>query len=100
MPSYVCGGTVTLQVYPTDEIGYNEYHNRLGLELPLTIEYLNSTIRQLPNPTEYHIMVYETLSHGGDASFLQPFLMRSPSTLRVGSRRKQHYIYDQRRSRE
>jgi hypothetical protein len=88
VPSYVCGGTVTLQVYPTDEIGYNEYHNRLGLNLPLTIEYLQNTIRQLPNPTEYHIMVYETLSHGGDASFLQPFLMRSPSTsasVRAGS---------------
>ena len=80
VPSYVCNGTVTLQVYPTDEIGYNNYHNRQGLDLPLTIQYLNSVIRQLPNPTEYHIMVYESLSHGGDASFLQPFLMRSPAT--------------------
>ncbi len=88
VPSYVCNGTVTLQVYPTDEIGYNEYHNRLGLDLPLTIEYLNDVIRQLPNPTEYHIMVYESLSHGGDASSLQPFLMRSPSasaSLRAGA---------------
>lgn len=88
VPSYVCGGTVTLQVYPTDEIGYNEYHNRLGLNLPLTIQYLQNTIRQLPNPTEYHIMVYETLSHGGDASSLQPFLMRSLSssaTVRAGN---------------
>jgi hypothetical protein len=67
-------------VYPTDEIGYNNYHNRQSLDLPLTIQYLNSVIRQLPNPTEYHIMVYESLSHGGDASFLQPFLMRAPST--------------------
>jgi hypothetical protein len=80
VPSYICGGTVKLQVYPTDEIGYNEYHNRLGLDLPLTIEYLNTVIRQLPNPTEYHIMVYESLSHGGDASSLRPFLMRAPST--------------------
>jgi hypothetical protein len=80
VPSYVCGGTVTLQVYPTDEIGYNEYHNRLGLDLPLTLQYLQTVIRQLPNPTEYHIMVYESLSHGGDASMLQPFLMRAPST--------------------
>jgi hypothetical protein len=87
VPSYICGGKVMLQVYPTDEIGYNEYHNRLGLDLPLTLEYLNTVIRQLPNPTEYHIMVYETLSHGGDASSLQPFLMRSPVTsasLRAG----------------
>lgn len=80
VPSYICNGTVTLQVYPTDEIGYNHYHNRLGADLPLTIQYLQNTIRQLANPTEYHIMVYETLSHGGDASFLQPFLMRAPSS--------------------
>ncbi len=80
VPSYVCGGTVTLQVYPTDEIGYNEYHNRIGLDLPLTLQYLQTVIRQLANPTEYHIMVYETLSHGGDASMLQPFLMRTPSS--------------------
>ena len=79
VPSYICGGTVTLQVYPTDEIGYNNYHNRQGVDLPLTIQYLNQVIRQLPNPTEYHIMVYETLSHGGDASFLQPFLLRTPN---------------------
>jgi hypothetical protein len=80
VPSYVCGGAVTLQVYPTDEIGYNEYHNRLGIDLPLTLQYLQTVIRQLPNPTEYHIMVYESLTHGGDASFLQPFLMRAPSS--------------------
>jgi Alginate lyase len=87
VPSYICGGTVTLQVYPTDEIGYNEYHNRLGIDLPLTFQYLQNTIRQLSNPTEYHIMVYETLSHGGDASSLQPFLMRTPASsapLRAG----------------
>jgi hypothetical protein len=80
VPSYVCNGTVALQVYPTDEIGYNNYHNRQGLDLPLTIQYLNQVIRQVPNPTEYHIMVYETLSHGGDASFLQPFFLRAPTT--------------------
>jgi hypothetical protein len=80
VPTSVCGGTVTLQVYPTDEIGYNEYHNRLGIDLPLTLQYLQTVIRQLPNPTEYHIMVYESLTHGGDASFLQPFLMRAPTS--------------------
>jgi Alginate lyase len=87
VPTSICGGTVTLQVYPTDEIGYNEYHNRLGIDLPLTLQYLQTVIRQLSNPTEYHIMVYETLSHGGDASALQPFLMRAPSnsaSLRAG----------------
>jgi hypothetical protein len=80
VPASVCGGTVTLQIYPTDEIGYNEYHNRLGIDLPLTLQYLQTVIRQLPNPTEYHIMVYESLSHGGDASFLQAFLLRAPAS--------------------
>jgi hypothetical protein len=80
VPSYVCNGTVTLVVYPTDEIGYNNYHNRQGVDLPLTYQYLTSVIRQLPNPTEYHIMVYETLTHGGDASMLQPFLLRAPTS--------------------
>jgi Alginate lyase len=80
--------TISLQVYPVDEIGYNEYHNRLGVNLPYTMQYLQSTIRQLPNPTEYHIMVYESLTHGGDATQLQPFLMwtgGSSATLQSGS---------------
>jgi hypothetical protein len=90
VPTSVCGGTVTLQVYPVDEIGYNEYHNRLGLSLPNTLEYLQTVIRQLPanSMTESHIMVWETLTHGGDASQLQPFLMwtnGSSGTLQAGS---------------
>ena len=51
-----------------------------------------NTIRQLSNPTEYHIMVYETLSHGGDASFLQPFLMRAPVQLPRLFARRQHQL--------
>ncbi len=90
VPTSVCGGTVTLQVYPVDEIGYNEYHNRLGLNLPYTLQYLQTVIRQLPanSLTEYHIMVDESLTHGGDASQLQPFLMwtnGSSATLQSGS---------------
>lgn len=77
LPASVCGGTVTLQVYPVDEIGYNEYHNRLGISLPYTLQYLQTVIRQLPpsGMSESHIMVFETLTHGGDASSLQPFLL-------------------------
>ena len=90
VPTSVCGGTVTLQIYPVDEIGYNEYHNRLGLSLPNTLQYLQTVIRQLPakSMTESHIMVWETLTHGGDASSLQPFLMwtnGSSATLQSGS---------------
>jgi hypothetical protein len=90
VPTSVCGGTVTLQIYPVDEIGYNEYHNRLGLTLPNTLQYLQTVIRQLPakSMTESHIMVFETLSHGGDASSLQPFLLwtnGSSATLQSGA---------------
>jgi len=90
VPTSVCGGTVTLQIYPVDEIGYNEYHNRLGLTLPNTLQYLQTVIRQLPakSMSESHIMVFETLSHGGDASSLQPFLMwtnGSSATIQSGS---------------
>ena len=90
VPTSVCGGTVTLQIYPVDEIGYNEYHNRLGLSLPNTLQYLQTVIRQLPpqSMTESHIMVFETLTHGGDASSLQPFMMwtnGSSATLQSGT---------------
>ena len=90
VPTSVCGGTVTLQIYPVDEIGYNEYHNRLGLSLPNTLEYLQTVIRQLPpqSMSESHIMVFETLTHGGDASSLQPFLLwtnGSSGTLQSGA---------------
>src|ERR1700744_5672964 len=83
-------GTVTLQIYPVDEIGYNESHNRLGLSLPNTLEYLQTVIRQLPpqSMSESHIMVFETLTHGGDASSLQPFLLwtnGSSATLQSGA---------------
>jgi hypothetical protein len=84
----VANNTIDLVEYPTDEIGYNEYHNRRGLDLPYTIQYLNQTIRQISDPTEYHIMVYETLTHGGDAAQLPPFMMwtnATSTTVQTGS---------------
>jgi hypothetical protein len=84
----VANNSMDLVDYPTNEIGYNEFHNRLGLNLLYTLQYLNQTIRQLANPTEYHIMVYETLTHGGDASQMQPFMLwtnASSATLQAGS---------------
>ncbi len=93
IPSTLCDAattpnTVTLQVYPVDEIGYNEYHNRLGISLPNTLKYLQNTIRQMPDPTEYHIMVYESLTHGGDASAMRPFMLwnsTNSATLQAGT---------------
>jgi hypothetical protein len=84
----VANNTIDLVEYPTNEIGYNEFHNRLGLNLPYTLQYLNQTIRQMANPTEYHIMVYETLTHGGDVSQMQPYMLwtnASSATLQAGT---------------
>jgi hypothetical protein len=72
VPASVCGGIVKPENYPTDEIGYTEYHIRLGMNLPNTLEYLQKVIRKLSDPTERHIMVYESLTHGGDVSSSTP----------------------------
>lgn len=48
------------------------YHNRLGIDLPNTREYLQTVIHELLDPTERHILVYESLTHGGEASSPAP----------------------------
>src|SRR5579872_79411 len=67
VPSYVCGGNVTLVSHPTFEIGYNEYHNRLGDSLPLTSQWLATGIRTQSVEVDHHMMIFETLTHGADA---------------------------------
>jgi len=67
VPSSVCGGHVTLASRPTFEIGYNEYHNRLGDSLPDTLNWLTTGIRTQSVEVDHHMMVFETLSHGADA---------------------------------
>src|SRR5713101_6800271 len=67
VPSSVCGGSVTLVPYPTFEIGYNNYHNRLGDSLPNTLQWLVQGIRTQSVEVDHHMMVFETLSHGADA---------------------------------
>jgi hypothetical protein len=67
VPSSVCGGQVTLAQRPTFEIGYNEYHNRLGDSLPNTLQWLVSNVRAQSLPVDNHMMVFETLTHGAKA---------------------------------
>ncbi len=90
VPSSVCGGHVILVSHPTFEIGYNNYHNRLGDSLPLTLQWLLKGVRTQPVEVDHHMMVFETLSHGADAGTApQPdfSLSASPSsqTISVGS---------------
>jgi len=68
VPSYVCGGKVTLVQAPTFEVGYNEYHNRLGQNLPESLQQILQHVRTNSNPTDGHIAVYETLTHGASPS--------------------------------
>jgi hypothetical protein len=61
-PPWLCGGKLTLGGVPTFEIGYNHFHDRLGLELPLTLKYLEQKTRASASPVSYFI-VWETLTH-------------------------------------
>jgi len=64
VPSWLCNGSLHMDQHPTWEIGYNHYHNRLGLDLPFT-KKLITQIR--PTGTSRHgadhHMVWETLTH-------------------------------------
>jgi hypothetical protein len=59
-PSWLCGGQLNLGVIPAWEIAYNHFHNRLGLSLPLTKQWIESRIR--PSGVNYFI-AWETLTH-------------------------------------
>lgn len=87
VPSSVCGGHVTLASRPTFEIGYNEYHNRLGDSLPDTLQWLMTNIRTQSLEVDHHMMVFETLSHGADAGAGAPqpdfSLAASPGSVTV-----------------
>jgi hypothetical protein len=61
-PPWLCGGTLKLGGVPTFEIGYNHFHDRLGLALPLTAQYLEQKTRASASPVSYFI-VWETLTH-------------------------------------
>jgi hypothetical protein len=62
VPAWLCGGKLTLGGVPTFEIGYNHFHDRLGLDLPLTLKYLEQKTRASDSPVSYFI-VWETLTH-------------------------------------
>lgn len=65
-PSYLCGnGKVDLRYMPTFVVGYNALGRRSGLPLPHTAAFINASVLPLPDPVDAHMMVYETLTHGG-----------------------------------
>jgi hypothetical protein len=68
VPKLVCGGTVHYAAGYTFAVGYNEYHNRLGVPMPETREWLEQHVEQAAEPVDIHMMVFEPLTHGADAS--------------------------------
>jgi hypothetical protein len=61
-PAWLCGGMLSLGAVPTFEIGYNHLHDRLGMDLPLTLQYLEKKTRLDPTPVSYFV-AWETLTH-------------------------------------
>ena len=53
----------TSDLYDTWEVGYNHYHNRMGIELPNTHKLITTRVRQA-GMNDWNIF-YETLTHAG-----------------------------------
>ena len=53
----------TTDLYDTWEIGYNHYHNRMGMNLPNTYKLITTQVRQR-GMNDWNIF-YETLTHAG-----------------------------------
>jgi hypothetical protein len=74
VPKYLCGGVLNLATGSTFVIGYNEYHNRLGVPLPNTKKWIETGVLTNPVPTDIgaHTTVFEPLTHAADASGQHP----------------------------
>jgi hypothetical protein len=59
VPKTICGGAINLREVPIFDMGYNHYHNRKGIEMPLTRQWIAS---HRPMGVDHH-MVWATLTH-------------------------------------
>src|SRR5579859_3507959 len=74
-----CSSVTLTPDRPTFVIGYNEFHNRLGMSLPNTLAWLPNVFGNKVTspgawpgtPVDHHMVVYETLTHGADAGTVQ-----------------------------
>lgn len=62
-PSWLCGGKINTRLMPTFEIGYNHFHDRMGLDLPQSLKLIETRIRSIEAANKH--MVWETLTHAG-----------------------------------
>jgi Alginate lyase len=65
IPANLCGGTVQLsKVRATYVLGYNQLHNRLGISLPTTLDFITRDVLTNPQPVDSgHIQIFEPLTH-------------------------------------
>ncbi|MHC3473106.1 alginate lyase family protein [Streptomyces sp. 7R007] len=61
VPSWLCGGSLTLGLGPVTEVGYNALHNRLGIAMTNT---QTLTRQQRPAGSNNLFVAWETLTHG------------------------------------
>ncbi|MFI6407990.1 alginate lyase family protein [Streptomyces sp. NPDC050548] len=61
VPSWLCGGSLTLGLGPVTEVGYNALHNRLGIAMTNT---QTLTLNNRPAGTNNLFVAWETLTHG------------------------------------
>jgi hypothetical protein len=62
-PSWLCGGKPNTRLMPTFEVGYNHFHDRLGMDLPFSRKLIETRVRGLDAANKH--MVWETLTHAG-----------------------------------
>jgi Alginate lyase len=64
-PTDLCGGKLHLsQLHATYVLGYNALHNRLGLPLPHTLDFITKEVLTNPLPLDSgHMQVFEPLTH-------------------------------------
>jgi hypothetical protein len=58
----VDAGNATKDLYDTFEVGYNHYHNRLGIDLPNTRRLIELRVRPSSERASWNL-VFETLTH-------------------------------------
>ncbi|WP_406502138.1 alginate lyase family protein [Streptomyces sp. NBC_00500] len=65
VPSWLCGGSLTLGLGPVTEVGYNALHNRLGIAMTNT---QTLTEQNRPAGSNNLFVAWETLTHGDNPS--------------------------------
>ncbi|WP_433441018.1 alginate lyase family protein [Nonomuraea sp. CA-141351] len=63
VPSWLCGGSLTLGLGPVTEVGFNALHNRMGIAMTNT---QTLTEQQRPAGTNNLFVAWETLTHAGN----------------------------------